>query len=121
MGNFNLDNYVEVPERIERFLAKYPKGFLTSEIVTLADDLVIVKAYAHREPGDESPATGLAAEPVPGKTPYTKDSEVMNAETSAWGRAIAALGIDVGKTIASREEVVNRLDEGEQPRKKSGF
>jgi hypothetical protein len=43
--------------------------------------------------------------PIPGKTPYTKDSEVENAETSAWGRAIAALGFEVHNSIASAEEV----------------
>ena len=104
---FKMDDYVEVPERIKRFKEKYPDGFLTSEIVSLTESLVVVKAYAHRGPDDRVPATGLAAEPIPGKTPYTKDSEVMNCETSAWGRAIAALGFDFGK-IASREEVQNR-------------
>lgn len=103
----NLDNYVEVPERIQRFKEKYPDGYLRSEIVHFSDTLVIVKAYAFRDTEDQQPATGLAAEPIPGKTPYTRDSEVMNAETSAWGRAIAALGFDFGK-IASREEVRNR-------------
>ena len=45
-----------------------------------------------------------AFEPIPGKTSYTKDSEVMNAETSAWGRAIVALGFET-KKIASADEV----------------
>jgi hypothetical protein len=30
-----------------------------------------------------------------------------NAETSAWGRALAALGFEVQKAVASREEVEN--------------
>lgn len=105
--SINLEHYVEVPERIQRFIKKFPLGFLTSDIIHMSKELVVVKAYAYREPGDVQPATGLAAEPIPGKTPYTRDSEVMNAETSAWGRAIAALGFDFGK-IASREEVRNR-------------
>jgi hypothetical protein len=35
----------------------------------------------------------------------------MNAETSAWGRALAALGF-IGKKIASREEVEARQGNG---------
>jgi hypothetical protein len=52
----------------------------------------------------------LAWEVIPGKTPYTKDSEVQNAETSAWGRAIVAVGAATAKKIASREEVRNRTE-----------
>jgi hypothetical protein len=52
---------------------------------------------------------GLAWEPVPGKTSYTRDSELQNAETSAWGRAIVAvLAADTKKGIASAEEVQSR-------------
>jgi hypothetical protein len=46
---------------------------------------------------------------MPGKTPYTKDSEIQNAETSAWGRAIVAvLAADTRKGVASRDEVAAR-------------
>lgn len=55
------------------------------------------------------PGIGVAWEPFPGRTPYTKDSELMNAETGAWGRAImAALAADAKKGIASAQEVRNR-------------
>lgn len=104
----NLDNYVEVHERIAAFYEKHPEGSLQSayEVVTLNDAAVIVvKAKAYRTPDDQRPGIGLASEPVPGKTPYTKDSELMNAETSAWGRAIASLGFEVHKGIASANEV----------------
>jgi hypothetical protein len=47
----------------------------------------------------------MAWEPVPGKTPYTRGSELMVAETSAWGRALAAIGIATNKSVASAEEV----------------
>jgi hypothetical protein len=66
-------------------------------------------AAAYRTPEDPMPGLGTAWEPVPGTTPYTKDSEMMNAETSAWGRAILAVGAaDTRKGIASREEVQAR-------------
>ncbi len=54
------------------------------------------------------PGQGTAWEPVPGPTPFTRDSELQNAETSAWGRAIAALGFKVKDGIASAEDVRNR-------------
>ena len=41
-------------------------------------------------------------------TPYTRNSEIENAETSAWGRAIAACGIEVRRGIASADEVRNK-------------
>ncbi len=109
---FDLSDYVDVAERIRMFYAKYPDGSLQSEI-TIMPTGVLCKAYAHREPGDACPAIGHAFEPIPGKTPYTKDSEVMNAETSAWGRAIVAAGFET-KKIASRDEVQNRSEPAPQ-------
>ena len=54
----------------------------------------------------------MAWEPFPGRTPYTFNSELMNAETSAQGRAIvAALAADTRKGVASQEEVRNRAAE----------
>ena len=101
--------YVEVSERIADFRAAHPDGSLQAEIVELRDDLVIVKAYAYRTPDDERPGTGLASEPIPGKTNFTRDSELMNAETSAWGRALIAVGAaDAKRGIASANEVRNR-------------
>jgi hypothetical protein len=101
--------YVEVSERIAEFRAAYPDGSLQAEVVELRDDLVIVKAYAYRTPDDPRPGTGLASEPVPGKTNFTRDSELMNAETSAWGRALIAVGAaDAKRGIASANEVRNR-------------
>ena len=52
----------------------------------------------------------MAFEPFPGRTPYTRGSELQNAETSAWGRAIvAALAADTNRAgVASADEVRNR-------------
>lgn len=112
----DLSDYNTVPERIAEAKALFPEGRFTSEVLTLpspfADKFIAVKARFFRSPDDPQPGEGLAWEPVPGKTPYTKDSELMNAETSAWGRAlIAALIADAKKGVASREEVRNRQDD----------
>lgn len=126
MPSIDLSNYVEVPERIRIFKAKYPNGTLNGqgEFVRNKEGDVIGYHYAAaaltNDQDNPLVGVGTAYEPIPGKTPYTKDSEVMNAETSAWGRAIAALGFDFGK-IASQEEVRARQGQGEEGSSKGGF
>lgn len=105
-------DYVDVATRIRDFKNEYPTGSLQQvrvEFHTIGEQtFVLYVAACYRTPDDERPGIGSAWEPVPGKTPYTKDSELMVAETSAWGRAIvAATGAETknnGK-IASADEV----------------
>lgn len=104
--NFAAD-YINVAQRIAAFHEKYPEGSLQSEILTLNDHEVLIRAQAFRTPEDPRPGIGHAREPIPGSTPYTRGSEVENAETSAWGRAIAALGFEVKAGIATAEDVRN--------------
>ena len=104
--NFAAD-YINVAQRIAAFHEKYPDGSLQSEILTLNDHEVLIRAQAFRTPDDARPGIGHAREPIPGSTPYTRGSEVENAETSAWGRAIAALGFEVKAGIATAEDVRN--------------
>lgn len=106
--SFNIDDYVDVAERLTLFYERHPQGSLqgTGEFVREGEKIVgyLYRAAAYRTPDDECPGIGTAFEPVPGKTPYTRDSEVMNAETSAWGRAIVACGFPT-KKIASADEI----------------
>jgi hypothetical protein len=117
-----LADYVEVPDRIKAFKEKFPDGCLRRKewkIETVGEQTFIVyTALAYRTPDDQRPGEGTAWEPFPGKTPYTRDSELMNAETSAWGRALAALGF-IGKKIASVEEVKSRQSNGAEKKKPS--
>lgn len=106
-------DYNEVKDRIREFFEKYPDGRLRQvsyEIREVAGKwFVIYTAAAHRTENDTNPAMGTAWEPVPGPTNFTRDSEMQNAETSAWGRAIVACGAaDTRKGIATREDVQNR-------------
>lgn len=106
-------DYIDVATRIVEFREKYPEGSLqqvTLQFVEVAGkSWVVYTAAAYRTPDDQRPGIGTAWEPVPGPTPYTRDSEVQNAETAAWGRAmVAALAVDTRKGIASQEEVRNR-------------
>jgi hypothetical protein len=117
---FNTDDYVDVAERIRQFKDKYPDGVLQAlhqpQLVLVGEQhFVLYAAAAFRDPGDERPGIGYAWEPVPGRTSFTKDSELMNAETSAWGRAIIALGDFETKKIASLNEVRNRASESDTP------
>jgi hypothetical protein len=112
--SFNLDDYVDVAERIRQFNEKYPEGSLQGKgfFIRDPDEKIIGYHYtaeAYRTPTDPRPGVGTAYEPIPGKTPYTRDSEVQNSETAAWGRAIVALGFHT-KKIASAEEVRARQD-----------
>jgi hypothetical protein len=102
------DDYIEVSERLQTFYDKHPDGSLQTEYditEVLGQTVLIVKAYAYRTPDDPRPGIGHAWELVPGRTPFTKGSELMVGETSAWGRALAALGIAVHRGIASAQEV----------------
>ena len=110
-------DYVDVAERIRMFYERYPDGSLQSwvhpELFHVGDKTYVAcGAAAFRHPEDKLPGVGWAWEPVPGPTPFTRDSELMNAETSAWGRAIVALGFET-KKIASADEVRNR--QGSEP------
>ena len=115
-SKIDMSGYKEVSERIQDFRAQYPDGSLQSEIVPSPfDGFIIVKGFAYRTADDERPGVGLAWEPVPGKTPYTRDSELQNAETSAWGRAIIAVGASDAQKVASANEVRNRRADQQQP------
>jgi len=122
MANF-MDGYIDVAERIRKFKEQYPNGCLrpyNPEIPFVLMEIggrefIVYTAACFRTPDDPMPAVAVAAEPSIGKTNFTKDSEVMNAETSAWGRAIVAcLAADTQK-IASADEVRNRQQESTKP------
>lgn len=111
-------DYVDVAERIRAFRDRFPDGTLQPfdptepfRIIEIGGQTFITyTAIAYRTPDDTRPGIAAAWEPFPGKTPFTRDSELMNAETSAWGRAIvAALAAD-SKKIASLDEVRARRE-----------
>jgi hypothetical protein len=111
---FSLDSYIDVAERILLFKQSYPNGSLQTidwGTETIGERIfVYYQAAAYREDMDPRPGHGTAWEPFPGPTSYTRDSELMNAETAAWGRAIVALGIVANRKIASKQEVRARTD-----------
>lgn len=117
-------DYIDVATRIVDFRTKYPDGSLQPAdpanpfTVTTIDgkQAFVVVAAAYRSPDDQRPGIGMAYESVPGSTSFTRGSELQNAETAAWGRAIvAALAADTKTGVASSEEVRNRQAEQTRP------
>jgi len=116
--SFAIDpDYVDVAERIRRVKEQYPEAVFRPanpmdpfKIVEVAGITYIAYTAAlYRDPFDPCPAIACAWEEVPGRTPYTKGSELMNAETSAWGRCAIAIGIP-SKKIASADEMAARAN-----------
>lgn len=139
--SFNAD-YIDVATRIAEFREQYPDGSLQpanpdqpyriehlagsdrNGEKTVEQTFIVYVAAAYRHPDDPRPGIGVAYEVFPGRTNFTRGSELMNAETSAWGRAIiATLAADSRKGVASAEEVRNRKAEREEsglPRNRDG-
>ena len=97
--------YVEVKERIRYFRETYKDWSLTSDVIELTDDRCVIKATISNEK-DRVIATGIAYE-TQGSSYINKTSFVENCETSAWGRALANIGIGLDVAIASADEVLN--------------
>lgn len=113
-GKFNMDDYVDVASREALLFDRHPDARIQVDLDDVrngAGEIVAWKAKATiwRTPDDPIPVCDFAVEPVPGKTPYTRDSEAMNASTSAVGRAIILAGFP-SKHIASADEVKARQD-----------
>ena len=109
MTGYSMDGYVTVPERMALFYKRYPEGSLQMDPPVFTEvegkHYVIGRAYAYRTPDDPRPGIGTAWEIVPGTTPFTRGSEIMNLETSSWGRAIGSLNIGIDKSIATWDEI----------------
>jgi hypothetical protein len=118
MAGFSMDDYIDVAERVQNFKDEFPDGSLQRlewELKQVGNQVFVVyTAAAYRTPDDPRPGMGTAWEPFPGTTPYTRNSELMNAETAAWGRAIVALGLTSNRKLASRQEVRARREEQQQ-------
>ncbi len=103
--NIKGKNYVEVNERIKYFResGNYEGWSLTSEVFHLDSDSCVIKASVLNNEGAVV-ANGFAQEDK-SSSYINKTSYVENCETSAWGRALANLGIGIDTSIASSNEV----------------
>ena len=106
-GKFNLDDYVPVAERVTQFRKDHPKGRIVGTLLSApgAKDIVM-RADVYLGPEDSIAANGHAQETV-GQGMVNTTSAMENCETSAWGRALANLGYEISRGIASREEMAS--------------
>ena len=99
--------YAEVPQRVKAFRSLYPGGSISTEILSLADGICVMKATCADENGSVL-GTGTAYEKE-GSSYINKTSYIENCETSAVGRALGFAGFGIDASIASAEELMNAL------------
>ena len=100
-------NYAEVPQRVKAFRMLYPNGTIDTEIVSLENGVVVIKATVADEGGNIL-GTGHAYEKE-GSTFINKESYIENCETSAVGRALGFVGLGIDTSICSAEELQNAM------------
>lgn len=113
--------YIEVNQRIKAFRQVYPTGTISTEILSLDNGVVMMKATVLDDDG-KTLATGLAYEKESSSF-INKTSFIENCETSAIGRALGFCGFGIDSSVASAEEVENAMlnqgNQGNQERKAS--
>lgn len=107
--------YVLVKDRLRAALDRFPDLRIVEElprVVTLDDrQMIEVTVTVYRTADDPLPVRATAWENATGKTPFVRDSEMMNCATSAVGRALGYLGFGIDASMASLDEVQARTDE----------
>ena len=100
--------YACVAARVAAFREMCPNGCISTEIISMADGVVVMRATVTDEDGNTL-ATGMAYEKE--ESSYiNKTSYIENCETSAVGRALGMLGIGSDEQMASAEEVANAIN-----------
>lgn len=110
MPSFNLDDYEPVEVRITAFWLKYPNGRIHTEIVSLDEKQIIMKASVWTDREDERPVTIDFAQETIGASMITKNSWLEVCATSAIGRALADLDFAKKGKRPSREEMRKAVD-----------
>ncbi|HKG13912.1 MAG TPA: hypothetical protein VKB12_11250 [Pyrinomonadaceae bacterium] len=105
---FNPDEYITVHERIEKFYAKFPQGRILTSIVEHNEEtgFILMRAEVYRASDDALPAATGHAYELRSAGHVQAGSYVEVCETSSVGRALALLGFEVRRGVASREEVI---------------
>lgn len=107
-GKTTIKEYAEVNQRIKAFRMVNPNGCITTEILSLQDGIVTMKATITNEYGVVI-GTGLAQENQ--KSSFVNNtSYIENCETSAVGRALGMCGFGIDTSVASYEEVQNAIN-----------
>ena len=108
--------YTEVAKRIEVFRTHFGLDYsLESEVMVDDGQRVVIKATI-RNPAGAVIATGFAEE-IRNSSKVNKTSPIENCESSAWGRALANLGMHGGQ-IASIDEIRKAARNDDAPEEK---
>ena len=102
-------DYVMVDERLKEFRKNFEGYGLITNIIELDEKSVTIRAVITDKENKEI-ASGIAREEKSDGF-INKTSYVENCETSAWGRALANLGIGIDTGVASAEEVENAIEQ----------
>jgi len=106
--------YAEVNQKVLGFRELFPTGYITTEILSHENGVVVMKATVGVD--DKVLSTGIAYEKE-NSSFINKTSYIENCETSAVGRALSFLGIGIDTSIASAEEVQNAIKQQEKATK----
>lgn len=93
MGNFDLNSYAQVKDRIAEFYVDYPGGSIRTFVVRQEGKEILFEARVYRtvEEAVAGVYTSGFARELEGDGMVNKSSHVENCETSAIGRALANL------------------------------
>ena len=102
---FKGKDYVLIADRVNYFNETYPKGSITTELLSQPDsDMVVVRATVLT--GEGQTFTGMSQAKWSDTSSFVnKTSALENAETSSVGRALGFMGIGVIESIASIDEI----------------
>ena len=94
--------YAKVNQRIMAFRSVFPEGFIKTQIVSLEDGVVVIRA----EVGNEDKVLGVGTAFEEQSANYiNRVSFVEVCETSAVGRALGMAGFGTDMAVASAEEM----------------
>jgi hypothetical protein len=113
--DFAATGYKLVAERHAKFCEDSPDHVIHTDITAFEYDpsaqkgfvATRTKIWKDRKTSIDYPpdAIEVASMPIPGPTPYTRNSEVENCATSSLGRALALLGYHPKDQFASEDEI----------------
>lgn len=107
--------YAPVTERIKAFRMIHPEGGISTEIVSIADGVCVIRAIVTTCEG-QILGTGTAYEKE-SSSYINKTSYIENCETSAVGRALGMAGYGIDGSMASAEELLNAVKQQEEMKK----
>ena len=110
--NIKGKEYVTVDERIKFLRENYPDSQILPEIINIDAESIIMKASLTIN--DKVVSVGHASEDK-NSSYINKTSYIENCETSAIGRCLGIYGIGVCGSIASADEVINAINQQQQP------